>query len=190
MKLTLRPTAWLAVGAALACAAIVFPTSTIASASSTGRAAVPRCTATSLGVWVGPSSGAAGTVADEFGFTNHSAGTCSLYGYPAVQMLKSSGANLATFDDQAAPGAFNIREKAVFLTRGESAYFGVVYGSQTGFANLTCPTSAALRFTPPQAVGALTLRGAHARISPYSGTIEHLKCGVVHVTPVTAKRFQ
>jgi hypothetical protein len=137
---------------------------------------------------VGPTSAAAGSRFDEFGFTNHG-GTCSLYGYPVVQMLKSSGTNLATYDESA-PGAFSIREKAVFLTRGETAYFGVVYASQTGYANLSCPTSAALRFTPPQAVGTLTLEGAHAQITPYGGTIEHLKCGIVHITPVTAKRFQ
>ncbi|MGA3353037.1 MAG: DUF4232 domain-containing protein [Acidimicrobiales bacterium] len=189
MKLTLRGTAWLAVGAALACGATLFPTATVASASSGTAATVPRCAAASLLVWIGPRSGAAGSIAAEFGFTDHSAAACSLYGYPLVQMLKSTGEKLATYDENA-PGAFSIREKAVFLTPGKTAYFGVVYASQTGFVNLSCPTSAALRFTPPQAAGTVTLSGPHFRITPYGGTTEHLKCGILHLTPVTASRFQ
>jgi hypothetical protein len=55
---------------------------------------------------------------------------------------------------------------------------------------LTCPTSAALKFTPPQDTGTVTLRGSPAQIAPYGGTTQHLDCGIVHVTAVTAKRFQ
>jgi hypothetical protein len=47
-----------------------------------------------------------------------------------------------------------------------------------------------LKFTPPQDTGTVTLHGSHAQITPYGGTTQHLKCGIVHVTPVTAKRFQ
>ncbi len=190
MKLSLRDTRRLAVGAALACGAILLPaTVVVASPASGAPATVPRCAAASLVVWVGPTQGAAGSIAAEFGFTNHSAGTCSLHGYPLVQMLKRSGKNLSTFD-QKAPGVFSIQAKTVVLAPGKTAYFGVVYASQTGYANLTCPTSAALKFTPPQDIRTVTLRGSHAHITPYGGTTQHLKCGIVHVTPVTAKRFQ
>jgi hypothetical protein len=157
-----------------------------------GRAAagtVPRCAAASLMTWVGRTTGAAGSNAAEFGFTNHSASTCSLQGYPVVQMLKKSGTDLST-SDQKAPGAFKIQVKAVALVPGKTAYFGVVYATQTGYANLTCPTSAALRLTPPQDSGTLTLHGSHGQITPYGGGTQHLKCGIVHVTAVTAIRFQ
>ncbi len=185
VKLTRHATRRFAVGAALACGTFLLPATVMAMpASSANAAAVPRCTTASLLVWVGPTQGAAGSVAAEFGFTNHSAGTCSLYGYPLVQMLNKFEKNLST-SDQRAPGAFSIQARTVLLAAGKTAYFGVVYASQTGYANLICPTSAALRFTLPLGTGTLTLRGAHARITPYGGSTEHLHCGSVHVTPVT-----
>jgi hypothetical protein len=104
-------------------------------------------------------------------------------------MLKKSGANLSTSEAKA-QGSFKIQDKTVVLVPGKTSYFGVVYASQTGYANLTCPTSAALKFTPPQDAGSITLHGSHAQIKSYGGTTEHLKCGIIHVTPVTAMRFQ
>lgn len=151
---------------------------------------VPRCATRSLRIWVGRSTVAMGTVADEFGFTNNSTKTCSLDGYPRVQMLGKSGKNQSTSDHEASLGAFGIEEKVVVLAPGKTAYFGVVFHDQTGFANLACPTSVALRFTSPQNTATVTLHGTHAQIAAYSGTTEHLVCGNVSVTPVTAKRFQ
>jgi hypothetical protein len=152
-------------------------------------ASVPRCVRSALAVWSGRSTGAAGTIAAEFGFMNHSAKTCSLYGYPHVQLLTKTGKNLST-TEQTAPGAFSIKEKTVVLAPNETAYFGVLYADESGYPNLTCPTSAALKFTPPQTTRTVTLYGSHARIAPYGGSTEHLHCGVVRITAVTAKRFQ
>ena len=104
-------------------------------------------------------------------------------------MLTKNGKNLST-TDQTAPGAFSIKEKTVVLAPGETAYFGVLYADQTGYPNVTCPTSAALNFTPPQITRTVTLHGSHAQITPYGGSTEHLHCGIVRVTAVTAKRFQ
>jgi hypothetical protein len=104
-------------------------------------------------------------------------------------MLTKSGKNLSTTDEKA-PGAFSIEEKAVVLAPGKTAYFGVLYADQTGYAKLTCPTSAALKFTPPQDTRTVTLHGSHAQIAPYGGSTGHTHCGIVRVTAVTAKRFQ
>lgn len=154
-------------------------------------ASVPRCATRSLEVWTGRWTVAAGTVAAEFGFTNHSSHACSLYGYPRVQMLKRSGENLSTSDQNASPGAFGIKEKTVVLASGETAYFGIVFHDQTGYGTLTCPTSAALTFTPPEDTSTVTLHGLHAEIAAYGGESQHfLHCGIVFLTPVTAKRFQ
>ncbi len=128
-------------------------------------------------------------MAAEFGFTNHSANTCSLYGYPRVQMLTAAGKNLSTTDEKA-PGAFSIKEETVVLAPGETAYFGVVYHNQTGYANSICPTSAALRFTVPQTTRTITLHGSQAEIEPYGSSNGHLHCGIVRMTAVTVKRFQ
>jgi hypothetical protein len=154
-----------------------------------GASNVPTCATGSLRVWNGLSTAAMGTIAEEFGFVNHGATTCSLRGYPHVQLLKSSGKDLTTYDTTA-PGAFGIQVKTIVLAPGATAYFGVLYASQTGYGNLTCPESAALRFTPPQNTATIVWRGSGARIAPYGGTTEHLKCGSVRVSAVTAKRFQ
>ena len=104
-------------------------------------------------------------------------------------MLTKSGRNLST-SDQKAPGTFGIKEKIVILAKGKTAYFGVLYASQTGYGKLTCPTSSALKFTPPQSTGSVTLHGSAAQMTPYGGTTEHLECGILRITAVTAKRFQ
>ena len=190
MKLIPRDTRHLVIGAGLACTTLLLSGTAVAGpANSAAPGAAARCTPASLLVWAGPTQGAAGSVAAEFGFTNHAAGTCSLVGYPLVQMLNTSGKRLST-SDLRAPGAFNIKEETVLLPPGKTAYFGVVYASQTGYANLICPTAAALTFTLARNAGTLTLRGAHARITPYGGSTERLHCGIVHVTAVTAIRFQ
>ena len=162
---------------------------TLATSPASGAPTAPRCAHRSLVVWVGPVTGAAGSTIAEFGFTNHSVGACSLHGYPYVQMLTRSGETLSTFD-QKAPGAFKIQAETVVLAASKTAYFGVVYADQTGYGSSTCPTSAALRFSAPQVSGTLTLHGSRAEITPYGGTTRHLKCGVLHVTAVTASRFQ
>jgi hypothetical protein len=181
----------------IACAVALVPAMGIAVAVSSASAvrtaataSVPRCATTSLRVWVGITTGAAGSRTAEFGFTNDSSRTCSLYGYPRVQMLTKSGKNLSTTDEKA-PAAFGIQEKTVILASDKTAYFGVLYASQTGYGNFTCPTSAALQFTPPQDTATVALQGSRAQIAPYGGVIpHHLHCGIVRVTAVTAKRFQ
>lgn len=158
----------------------------VTSTSAAASARTPRCAASSLRTWVGISGTAMGTVANQYGFTNRSSSKCSLYGYTHVQLLKKSGANLST-TDQKAPGEFGIKEKVVVLSPGKTAYFGVIYHNQTGYGTLTCPTSAAIRLTPPQQTGTLKL---NAHIAAYSGSTEHLVCGVLRITPVTATKFQ
>ena len=105
---------------------------------------------------------------------------------------------------QRAPGRYNSRRPSplgkpvcrgkyrttVVLASEKTAYFGVLFADQTGYGNLTCPMSAALKFTPPQDTGTVTLHGSATQIAPHGGTTQHLDCGIVHVTPVTAKRFQ
>jgi len=151
---------------------------------------VPVCSPGGLAAVYVDSSGAAGSDIVEYGFRNLTTRRCELTGYPAVQMLTTSGGKLSTTDEHAAAGAFGITIKPVPIAHNAVAYFGVVYASATGFANLSCPSSAALRLTPPGATTGLVLKGRGGRIQPYGGTTVHLQCGIVHVGPVTAKRFQ
>ena len=180
---------WLACGSVLVGAWL--PGSIVSAGASLRAVAAssPRCALRALAAWGGPSTGAAGSIAGEFGFTNRSTRTCSLFGFPRINMLDASGGNISTLD-RTAPGAFGIAAKTVVLAPGATAYFGVEYASQTGFATLRCPKSVALRITPPQVAGSLTLRAPAARIAPYGGTTKQLECGIVHVSAVTAKRFE
>jgi hypothetical protein len=168
-----------------------FAASAAPGATRAAAAGTARCTTSALQMWSGRWTVAAGTVAAEYGFTNRSSHACSLDGYPRVQLLKMSGANLPTSDEHASPGAFGISQKTVVLAPGKTAYFGVVFHDQTGYGTLTCPSSAAVQFTPPQDASTLTLHGSRAKIAAYGGATQHqLHCGIVRLTPVTARRFQ
>jgi hypothetical protein len=48
---------------------------------------------------------------------------------------------------------------------------------------------AELQFTPPALTTTLTLTGLGAQITPYGGSVENLQCGLIMVTPVTAKKL-
>ena len=97
---------------------IAVAVSPASAARAAATASVPRCATASFGVWVGTTTGAAGSRTAEFGFTNNSSKTCSLYGYPRVEMLTKSGKNLSTTDEQA-PGAMGVQEKTVVLAPGK-----------------------------------------------------------------------
>lgn len=87
--------------AAAAVAGLAISTAAYAATSSpvaarTSAAAIPRCTASDLGVWVAvdQGNGAAGTIYYPLEFTNLSQHTCYLYGYPGVSALDSNGNQL------------------------------------------------------------------------------------------------
>jgi Protein of unknown function (DUF4232) len=69
-----------------------------ATSSSTAAASIPRCTASDLGVWLAVSqgNGAAGTSYYPLEFTNLSAHTCYLFGYPGVSALDRDGRQLGS----------------------------------------------------------------------------------------------
>jgi hypothetical protein len=151
---------------------------------------VPGCIGSQLSAVYINSTAAAGTPIGEYGFENLTARTCDLSGYPRVQMLTRTGAALPTTSQRTAKGAFGITATPVTLAKHAIAYFAVTYASQTGFGRLRCPTSAALRLTPPGGTAGLLLKGGDGQIRPYDGTTVHLQCGIVRASPVTAKRFQ
>jgi len=172
-----------------ASAIVVFAALALPVSGGAARASVPAWTASQLAPLYVNSTGAAGSIDGEYGFRNRSTRRCGLRGFPKVQMLTRSGGALPT-TEQHAPGAYGIKVKLVTLGRGSVAYFGLHYAAATGFANLSCPTSAALRLTAPGVAGGMVLHGAGGRIRPFGETTVHLHCGIVHVSAVSAKRFQ
>lgn len=86
--------------AAAAVAGLALSTAAFAatSSSSTPTAAVPKCTASDLGVWVAvdQGNGAAGTIYYPLEFTNLSQRTCYLFGYPGVSALDGNQRQLGS----------------------------------------------------------------------------------------------
>jgi hypothetical protein len=88
--------------AAAAVAGLAISTAAYAATSSgtasTTAAAIPKCTAYELGVWVAvdQGNGAAGTIYYPLEFTNLSGHTCSLFGYPGVSAIGRNGVQLGS----------------------------------------------------------------------------------------------
>jgi hypothetical protein len=88
--------------AAAAVAALAISTAAYAATSSPAAARTPaailRCTASDLGVWVAidQGNGAAGTIYYPLEFTNLSHHMCYLFGYPGVSALDSNGNQLGS----------------------------------------------------------------------------------------------
>jgi len=96
----------LAVGAA-AMAGLAISTAAYAATSSpaaarTPAAAIPKCTASDLGVWlaIDQGNGAAGTIYFPLEFTNLSGHTCSMYGFPGVSAISRGGQQLGATHSQ------------------------------------------------------------------------------------------
>lgn len=174
------------IGGLVAVAALFAGLAQSAPAASTA----PVCRSAQLAIWAGPTSGAAGTLVSEFAFVNTGPATCSLTGYPKIQMLQSSGQKLSTTDREAV-GFLGVTTPAlVALAPGKRAFFGATYPDSTGAGQTKCPTSAALDFTPPGGGHTIELTGPKARITPYAAGNVKLRCGLVRMTAIVAKRFQ
>ncbi len=123
-------------------------------------------------------TGAAGTVTTTVGLTNTSSATCTMRGYPGMQLLSSSGAPIPTtvvrggvqFPNRAADAA----PALVSLAAGAAARFSIQWTDVPVGGETTCPASARSEVTPPTdtAYGVMTLN-----IAP----CDH---GTVHVSPV------
>jgi len=144
--------------------------------------AAPRCTTGQLSVTPGAAQGAAGSIGQNVRLLNVSNRTCTLEGYPGLQMLNASGHALATHVHRGASVTVKARPvHLVTLAPGQKASFDIGYSDATGFSNERCPTSARVEVTPPNDFKAVTVRW---RLQPYGGSIPHLKCGLISVSPV------
>jgi hypothetical protein len=143
-----------------------------------------RCLNTQLSVKPGQGQGAAGSIAQTVNFHDISSSSCTLEGYPGMQMLSSSGHPIATEVHRGSSVTVAPRPvRLVTLTPGGKASFDIGYADATGFGNEHCPTSARVEITPPNDYNHLTITWA---IQPYGGDIPHLRCGEITVSPVFA----
>lgn len=149
------------------------------------QAADQRCLSVQLKVRLGRAGAALGHIGQVVSFKNTSATTCTLHGYPGLQMLNAAGHPIAT---QALRGIAytvpSVPERVVTLTPGAEASFDLGYDDSTGYENDKCPVSARVEITPPNAYKPITVSW---RIQPYGGgSVTHVRCGQITVSPVFA----
>jgi Protein of unknown function (DUF4232) len=151
---------------------------TTSSSTTTTSSTSSTCQPSQLSMAVGQGSGAAGTIAESIVMTNTSTTTCTMFGYPGMQLLDANGNALptnvvrggATFLSAAA----NQSPSTVTLAPGKVASFGLVYSDVPVGTQTSCPTSAKSEITPPNDTAFAVIALA---ISPCNG-------GTVHVSPV------
>lgn len=132
-----------------------------------GGATVGVCRATQLSVAFVRSDVAMGTATTVFAFTNEGR-TCRIRGFPTVDLLTATGANLPTTQREVNTSDA-LPPRTVVLARGAQAYFVILYPDGTGFTGLHCPESAALRITPPEQSSSIIVRGEHGHIRAFRG---------------------
>jgi len=168
-----------------ACSSTAKTTPTVSpTPSTTATPATLTCETSQLSIQLGAQDAAMGSRGvTGMSFVNTSAKSCTLEGYPNLQMFDSTGKSLPThvihFGSFAAP---NSTAGLVTLAPGAKASFDLLYAAQTGYGNAYCPTSSKVAFTPPGSKVALTLDW---QIQPYGGgTIQKLRCGEIKVSPL------
>ena len=119
------------------------------------------------------------------GFKNISTITCTLKGYPVLQMFDAAGHPIPTHVIRGTSYTVqSIPEKAVILAPGTEAMFDLGYSNGTGYGTASCPTSAQVEITPPSAGWSIKVSW---QIQPYGGdSIPQLRCGEITVSPVYA----
>jgi hypothetical protein len=158
----------------------------IASADATSLAAIPsRCHASQLIVRIGHERAAAGHIGVEVRFENVSARTCTLYGYPGLQMLGAADRPLPTEVHRGrAYTVPDVAQRLVTLHLRHSAAFDTGWDDATGYGLKQCPASTRVLITPPNAYQSISVPW---RIRPYGGgSTQHLRCGEITVSPVFA----
>ncbi len=121
--------------------------------------------------------GAAGSQGGAFGFTNRGTVTCTLFGFPGMQLLGANGQPLPT---TVIRGHYEVvdavPEQTVTLAPGAQARFYFMYSDTLGGGYpAVCPTASAVEITPPGSYNHLVVA---TNIAPCEGHI--------WVSPVTA----
>lgn len=158
-------------------------TTTTTSSSTTSTTAPPapvstNCQPTQLHLAVSGQTGAAGTLTLTVSMTNTSATTCTMKGYPGMQLLSSSGSPIPTtvVRGQAAfpnPTA-NAAPAEVSLATGAKAQFSIQYSDVPVGGETSCPAASKSEVTPPTDTAFATMT---LSIAPCDN-------GRVHVSPV------
>jgi hypothetical protein len=166
-KMWARPAAKLAAVIAIT-AAIGAVGAAQAQASAGAAATVPRCRLSQLALAQPKSTGAAGSVRMRFVFTNVSAATCKLFGFPGMQLLNARGAALPTYVVRGTSNVVPAEPEAdVVMTHSQHASFYAGY-SNVPAGGQPCKVSTSVEITPPNNTKHFTLKLA---IAPCGGIL-------------------
>src|SRR5664280_1075661 len=121
-----------------------------------------RCHTSELTVTIGPGQGAAGTIYGSLALRNHSDATCTLYGYPGLQLLDAARQALATQVDRGGSDGSALSGPPTMVTLAprqvahvQFKYSDVPTGPDAGATQ--CPRSTYLEVTPPDETDFLLL---------------------------------
>jgi hypothetical protein len=141
----------------------------------TSSTTVPGCTGANYSLSILGTEGAAGTSEVTLGFRNTSSATCTLTGYPGVQLLGAGGTDIATNTVAGGGDSFtNFAPSPVAVAGGATAFFNMGYSDVTTGTETSCPTATALQVTAPDTSTPLQV----------SGQFEVCNGGTVNVSPV------
>ncbi len=157
------------------------PTSTTTTtAAAVGSSVRGGCAASQLSAKPGLSNGATGHIGQVVTLTNTSKVTCTLDGYPGLQMLSASNQVIPTTVLRTPSVVVQPQTPTkVTMPPGQRASFVLGYADQTGYGNNVCPTSAKLEVTPPNDYGYLVVPDKVSAYGPSLG-----QCGAINVSPV------
>lgn len=125
--------------------------------STTTPSTLSHCQASGMSGAVEGTEGAAGTVEVTVKMVNDGAAPCALDGYPGLQLLSSTGAELTT--DVVRGGAYSFTDlppSPITVPAGAAAYFNLAY-SDVPSASGSCSAAASMWVTPPDDVDHLTV---------------------------------
>ena len=136
-----------------------------------------NCQTSQLSVRHVDGAAALGHTGESYAFTNISSSPCTLYGYPGFVPLDAHGQPLAGVKVTRSESNYmhQAQPHQLTLTPGAQASFVMVYRHARidGYGH-SCPESAKVEITPPNATGHFSLP-------------EHLTlCGTIFLTPVEA----
>jgi hypothetical protein len=142
------------------------------------------CHADQLAARLGRGGVATGSVGMSVYLTNVSGSRCVLAGYPSLQMLTLAMRPIPTTTHHGpAMTVPPIRPRLVSLPAGGSATFYAGYSDATGYGTDQCPTASRVAVALPHDTTSIVIGW---RLAPYGGSLQHVRCGMVSVSPIIA----
>jgi Protein of unknown function (DUF4232) len=127
------------------------------SASAPAATPAPPCSANGLNATVLPGFGGTGSVGASIALTNTSSGSCTLSGYPSVQVDSASGAPLISDQQDGVSSWLGAPEPSAPVVLAPQSTVSFTFTMHDMGDPGSCPSGQQMSITPPSGVGALTV---------------------------------